>query len=305
MTEIEKLRREDIDAITAISDECFKKNFHITKERIISNLFETNDYAPEASFVIKNNGRVIGFIGTKISNCEAVYPDTAWISIFAVLNDEQNKGYGTQLMKKALEVLKGKGIKQVFIGMDFNNFFSGIPDPQEKKKEFFKELGFELGDHLHFDMEADVSVNAKMDTFDPTPFEGKYSVTPFVDEYQGLLDFLEAEFPGRWKYEAEVAYEEKKPKEDMLLLKEKATGKILGFCFLHGLGRIYGGLGPIGIAKETRGSHVGNFILWNGLMQLRKLGVHEVNIDWTTLEKFYGQFGFVPERYFLAALKKL
>ena len=68
--------------------------------------------------------------------------------------------------------------------------------------------------------------------------------------------------------------------------------------------RGYGGLGPIGIAKKIRGKHVGDYILNQSLQQLRKIGAVRVNIDWTILKDFYGQFGFEVERPYLAAYKE-
>ena len=65
----------------------------------------------------------------------------------------------------------------------------------------------------------------------------------------------------------------------------------------------YGGLGPIGIAKDIRGRCVGNFILQRSLMQLRAIGVTRVNIDWTILKDFYGQFDFKPERTYRAGYR--
>ena len=50
--------------------------------------------------------------------------------------------------------------------------------------------------------------------------------------------------------------------------------------------------------------HVGDYILNQSLQQLRKIGAVRVNIDWTILKDFYGQFGFKAERLYLAAYKE-
>ena len=42
-------------------------------------------------FVDEKNGRMIGFIGVKVSHNEQLYPASAWISIFAVKKEDREK----------------------------------------------------------------------------------------------------------------------------------------------------------------------------------------------------------------------
>lgn len=39
------------------------------------------------------------------------------------------------LLATVCENLKKQGIKMIYVGQDFNNFFSGIPDPDEEKRK--------------------------------------------------------------------------------------------------------------------------------------------------------------------------
>ncbi len=66
----------------------------------------------------------------------------------------------------------------------------------------------------------------------------------------------------------------------------------------------YGGLGPIGIAKKNQGKTCWRLYFKSVAQQLRKIGAVRVNIDWTILKDFYGQFGFKAERLYLAAYKE-
>lgn len=50
---------------------------------------------------------------------------------------------------------------------------------------------------------------------------------------------------------------------------------------------------------------MGDYILHQSLCQLRKLGVETVNIDWTILKAFYGQFDFYAARTYRAAYMEL
>lgn len=306
--ELKPLTLDYITDIKAICDEQFEKCFHITETKLTTNLFEAEDFCREGSFVLcdTSSGEVKGFIGIKVRHVDEVYTDTAWISIFAVKKADEKKGYGDKLLKSVMDYLKKEKIKTIYIGMDYKNFFSGIPSPTDEVCSFFEKRGFVTDPEEHFDVEANVQNNAKMDAFDVTPFDGKYYVSTFNGEKEDMLEFLEAEFPGRWVYEAKYAFETKKPYERIMLLKEvnPSHDKVVGFCMLSEYAPNYGGLGPIGIAKSVRGKHLGDFLLRQSLMQLRNLKMQDVNIDWTRLLDFYGQFGFEIERRYRACIYK-
>ncbi|MCR5271777.1 MAG: GNAT family N-acetyltransferase [Lachnospiraceae bacterium] len=305
MGEIVTLNELHSDSIKRICDRCFTPNFHITKEKIQRNLFEAEDFYPKASFVAmdEKGEEVIGFIGVKVRKTDEVYADTAWISLLAVDPYHSDKDIGGELLDKALDVLSAEGIKTVYVGMDYKNFFSGIPAPTKRSIDFFEKHGFKADDTDHYDVEASVLNNAKLENFDVDPFEGRYKVSTFGGEEKELIEFLDREFPGRWPYEAKEAFRTKKPYEMIMLLWDE--NEVIGFCMLNEYDVKYGGLGPIGIAESARGKHLGDYILRQSLMQLKKLGMGYVNIDWTRLLEFYGQFDFKVERIYRGCLKQL
>lgn len=90
----------------------FREEYHITEERILESLFEDPDFSAEESkkIVDEKNGRMIGFIGVKVSHNEQLYPASAWISIFAVKKEEQGKGYGTMVLNQLCQSLHKNGI---------------------------------------------------------------------------------------------------------------------------------------------------------------------------------------------------
>lgn len=294
----------DLKEIAALCDVAFQKNYHITEQKLFNNLFESHDFCRTASKVLTDeNGKLIGFIGVKVSSNQELYPKTAWLSIMAVDVKKQKHGYGTCLLRESINTLKALQIEKVILGQDFANFFSGIPIQNEGDVSFFQKNGFQVNADSHYDLEADIVHNKKIDAFDITPWAEKYPVNIYSDEDKNkFLDFLNTEFPGRWVYEAEEALEQNKNNEEIILMWDRDKDKIVGYCMLtvdrEKTGNVigYGGLGPIGIAKQIRGSHVGDYILHQSLIQLRKLCVTTVNIDWTILEKFYGQFDFKIER---------
>lgn len=304
--ELDKEDQADVDAVCA---EIFPKEYLVTKQKIRTNLFEDPEFDPQCSVCIRDRetDRMIGFAGVKIAANQELYPDAAWISICGVAKRYQNHGYGTLLMKKTLEKLKEKGIRKVYLGQDFANFFSGIPAPTKRKEEFFRRLGFTLNDCEHYDLEGDTTGNVKIENFDTTPWQHRCVTDTYHGEREALLSFLHREFPGRWEYEAEMALQEQKDPREIVMLWTPDRNELVGYCMLtvdkdeQGGKTGRGGLGPIGIAQKIRGNHVGDFILHQSLLQLRELGVITVNIDWTILKDFYGQFDFYAARTYRAA----
>ena len=286
--EIKLMSENDLEEMTELAETSFPPEYNVTKVNLNEKLLQDSDKFDEGSFIIRreSDSKLIGFIGTKLSH-SSLYPDTAWLSIIAVEKTERHKGYGRFLVTRALDELKNVGVKQVSIGQEFHNFFSGIPNPNEENIGFFTGLGFSVSEGSHYDLES------------------------LLTDYDKLMDFLNIEFPGRWAYEADTAIKAKKDPSEIVLLWSKTQKTVIGFCMLtsykdeKGKKTGYGGLGPIGIAKEVRGRQVGNYLLRESLIQAERNGINRVNIDWTILVKFYSQFGFEIKRTYKAAYKQL
>ena len=310
--ELKIMSENDLDEITELAEKSFLPEYNVTKVNLKEKLLKDSDKFTEGSFVLKrkSDSKLIGFIGTKLSH-SSLYPDTAWISIIAVDKDERHKGYGRLLVTRALDELKNVGVKQVNIGQEFHNFFSGIPNPNEENIGFFTGLGFSVSEESHYDLESLLSDNDKLSEFNTSPVTDEFEVKTYNNDYDKLMDFLNKEFPGRWAYEADTAIKAKKDSSEIVLLWSKLKKEVVGFCMLtsykdeSGKKTGYGGLGPIGIAEEVRGRQVGNYLLRESLIQAAHNGINRVNIDWTILVKFYGQFGFEIKRTYKAAYKQL
>ncbi len=302
---LEPLEKKDIDKIADICAGVFDKSYTVTKERIYKNLFEDADFCSVESrkIVDEQTKEILGFIGVKISHNEQLYLDTAWISILAIDQKEQKKGYGRMLLNHTCQSLKKRGIKKIYAGQDFHNFFSGIPEPDKNKERFFGECGFKLNFEPHYDLEAELTGNEAIDNFDLNPFEEYYVTDTYKKDKEKLLRFLKEEFPGRWEYEAKEKIREIDNSENIVILWKKDKTEIAGYCMISVDANGNGGLGPIGIAKKIRGGHVGDYLLNQSLRQLKKNGAVRVNVDWTILKDFYGQFGLEAKRTYLAAYK--
>lgn len=302
------LTEADLDSAAALCAQVFPSQYGMNAQKLQRCLFAAPDFSPECSFTLRNprTGSLIGVAGVKVSQERELYPDTAWLSLLAVSHEAQGLGWGRLMLLHLDTLLRARGIRRVYAGQDMGCFFSGIPAPTPEKGRFFQHAGFTLNRDLHYDLEARVDRNPAMDAFDPTPFEKDFQLRPFrPEDASAFTQFVEDQFPGRWHMEVRQSLAEGKDPEQIVLLWNKAGTQVQGYCMLHFDPQGTSGLGPIGIASDIRGQHLGDYLLHGSLTQLRKLGAETVNIDWTILVKFYGQFGFTPKRTYLAAYQDI
>ena len=303
----DKISRNDLNDILSDWNRNFGHEFPVSEEHINSSLFDAEDYDPDASFCMRDDsGSVKALIAVKHSMNQELYPDAAWITLMYTDEGLRDKGYGSQLYHMAEKALVQEGVHKLYIGQDFSCFFSGIPSPYDEKEEFFRKLGFTLNADRHSDLEADIVDNRLIDDFDVSGFEDEFKTETLREcDDADMLAFLGSSegIPGRWAYEMKGFLDAGGDRSNVVALKDR-TEAIKGFCMLTVCPDGSGGLGPIGIAKDIRGRHVGDYILRQSLCQLRSIGGRKITIDWTILEKYYGQFGFEPVRIYRAGYKE-
>ena len=259
---------------------------------------------PEGTLCLKTgDGRLLGAVVSKqFAPGEPPYGGAGCVSMLLVDPEIQNRGWGSCLLKAAEQIMRNRGIERIFLGQDVCNLFSGVPEPSLKKLDFFDKRGYQMCVDEHYDLEADVTDDPLIDSFDSTGFE-PYMVEPLMHgQEQQLLDFLQAEFPGRWLEEIKDFLGSGGNPSELMVLRPHG-GAVCGFCKIAVQPGGRSGLGPIGIAAGVRGRRLGELLLQRSLLQLRALGAHTVCIDWTILKEYYGKFGFLPERTYRGGMK--
>ena len=225
-----------------------------------------------------------------------------WIAALLVEPRLQGRGLGDRLLKHALDTLARSGVAEVVLGADLLHLLPGVPEPGPS--DFFRRRGFAIEDRLEFDLACSLVDRRAPDELP--------EVEPAA-HWEEVLEFLAAEFPGRWRWEAEEARRRGGSPSYFLLLR--VGGETAGFARVHHQepgapppGLIapsgfwspafpgYGGLGPIGVGSRWRGRGLGLGLLEAAMAHLRQLGVAELAVDWTTLTDFYARVGLAPCR---------
>jgi len=312
MTAIWKPYRKSLAPdIVRLWNRCMGAQFPMTERLFRQNSEGAPGFRPDDSTIVVVGDHVIGYILTKrfreddplrdqlasVGWIEAVLVDPAW----------QRQGIGRDLLAWAIYRLRSDGATTIYLGGGFRHFFPGPPADLPGLAEFFGRAGFKPSATVY-----DLKGNLRGFSAPPSAREAVLAVGGQVapcqtEDVAALMDFLLAEFPGRWRYDTKRFLDQGGAPEDIMILRQGE--KVIGFAHLHHrrsayqgpptywhqlVGRHYGGLGPIGVAAAMRGKGLGLALLQLSLEHLAGLGVHDAVIDWTTLLDFYARVSFIP-----------
>jgi GNAT superfamily N-acetyltransferase len=237
-------------------------------------------------------------------------PSHGWIDALVVAPAAQRQGAGRRLLATAEQWLREHGRTHIAIGGSLRPFAPGVPEELGTTSFFvrhgYSDLGAGDEPEVAYDVAADLSEYRPPAALRQLPAAARPAQRGQEDL---LLDFLRAEFPGRWQYEAEVFLQVDGGRIGDYMLLWTEVG-VQGACVLtfpdsvrpieryypYSLPKPWGQLGSIGVSAALRGQGYGSHLLDAGLRRLHDNGINGCVIDWTNLLNFYGGFGFEPLR---------
>ncbi len=223
----------------------------------------------------------------------------------------EDSGAAVRALREGLDLLAIAGFERAVFGMDADHVWPGCPIDHPNVEAVLAEAGFEPGGEW-FDLERDLGDYRVPDRAARALADSGFIVRRLDPADIGSLDqFLQEEFPGRWRADTlRKAKDDGEPEGVFGLLD---GDRVLGFALTQGptcrrpiggavwrlsLGERWGALGPIGVAKSLRGMGLGGALLAHTLDGMRAAGARRTIIDWTTLGSLYGAHGFeVSRRY--------
>lgn len=340
---------DEIDALVEAWNQALPDSFVTSPERLNGYLAEDPNFDPDGclgAFTV--DGELAGFVIGKrwiIPNHELGEDDAAqWfrdkqggISMIGVKPMYQRKGIGTALVGAIERFFQAHNVAIVSIAREpGRHFLPGVPQRLEDQMEYFwDKIGYNVGFDTAIDIMGDISGyeeypadNPKLcDKIEANKAEG-FDVIGYQPDLEAkLLDFMRAEFPGKWYWRAMSHAREPRAAADELQLLVKGTGEDMEICgFADTASQVsivlgpptmvqcrsdpaFGGLGPIGIARDLRGSKgLGAMLLHYALLNLKRTGVERVLIDWTSqglLDRYYGPAGFNLYMRYVSSKKEL
>jgi predicted N-acetyltransferase YhbS len=290
-------------------------------------------FDPEgARLACDGSGGLVGCVIAKVAReplgADGLREDRGWISFLAVHPSRRRRGVGAALVRAAEAFLRLRKRPRAVLGADPDHFFPGVPDGETGlpgAAPFFEACGYTLRGEA-FDL-----YRALDEYRTPEAVAASLTANPDLEvrpltsgEAPALLRFLDAVFPGRWRYTVARFLERGGPAGDVMGVIR--GGAVYGFAMLFHPGsrwigpsiawplagrggvqagpgsgcgplpRPLGGLGPMGVAPELRGRGLGLALVDAAARRLAGLGVRDMVIDWTILLDFYGRVGFAPCR---------
>lgn len=277
------------------------------------NVIDCLYFSPEISFVALEEEKVVGFIITKVWDGNPEIPsyiNTGWISLFYVARKYRKQGIGSLLFTNVETEMVKLGIKTIHIGRDINNFFPGIPnDFDVLTPNFLEKRGYTLGRKTH-DL-----IKYHLDDVQEYTCKNKIRFATKEDEAATMKFFLK-NFPGRWSFDASKNFKNGLYHQYLLAFKED---EVIGFVRIstpkdsmwpysltwYQRFTNLGGIGPLGVDKDCRYQGIFNEMMNYGMFFLKKQGIKEIIIDWTSLMVLYQRYGFEVWKDYTYVLKNI
>lgn len=212
------------------------------------------------------------------------------ISVIAVDKAYRNKGIGSALLKRAEEILRKRGVKEIALARGTNSIFQGVPmdNDSEDISGFFKKRGYKES-HITYNMDIDTA-DFEYDALDiPKPSNIEYRFATESDKEE-LLKAVEQVVPDWVDLYREC--------DDEILLAI-CDGEIAGFEMLNEYGGIFnknavkhGCIGCVGTVPKFRKRGIGLDMTARSVQILKDRGCDKVQLLYLVLDKWYGKLGF-------------
>lgn len=256
------------------------------------------NYNEKNGLIAYEEDKVIGFIIIKWFDDKSIidYSTSLFISLFYVSKKHRKKGIGTKLFDFAEIERKGR---KLLIGKDIFNFFPGVATDFDNLTDIWLEKRGFHGNRYTHDLIA----------YDPKIFPIKNTDVEYVycskKMREKLIDFLKQNNWHRWALEAKLYFENGEENNGGFLIGIK-NNEIISFAKIntHKMQSVgynvmwqnrfssLGGIGPLGVSSKYRKQGLGLDLISKAIMEIKKMGISPIIIDWTGLMELYGIFNF-------------
>lgn len=276
--EIRQFRQSDEKDVVALWNSCCK-NDQIDLNKFRKQALYDDNFDESLVWVAVNEKKIVGFLMAtkrKFPYMErGLEPERGWINVLFVAPDAQKQKIGSELLEKAEQTLKQRGVKNITLGAySPNYFFAGIDEVNyPDAARFFQKHRYQPGE-LHYSMGMDLTEYQMPEYVQELKCRlenSGYQFLAFKEEYSlELLNFLRDQFGGGWKRSALNAMREKTA-EELILIVLNQKQEICGFC-MHAMDGNLERFGPIGISQKERNLKIGSILFHHQLKRMKDKG---------------------------------
>lgn len=301
--------RDDADEIVALWNASFGPNWPLAKRLLLQSIDGDPYYENEGAWLARDGSTLVGYVLSKSMKSAGPewgrFEKRGGIGALCVHPDYRRRGIGSTLLQKAEQFLEAHGSPRTLLYYP-HHLLPGVPMELVESRAFFENHGFTGGSDC-YDLKRDLAeYTVPEKVLIALKANPEVEIRPArEDEKDAVIEMVAREFPGGWTYSTRFVFGHGKASEVIIAVEK---GEVFGFCLTADfnsnyllpstywfplLGEKFGGLGPIGLAKEHRKRGLGLALCALAVQDLKERGVQTMVIDWTNLVSFYEKLGFV------------
>ena len=275
-----ELQPQHLDELAVFCNRNFE--FHsgqFEAEILHKRIFDDQDYLPDHGFLLRNNGKTIGFMVGVLRGNEG------GLKLFAVDQEHRRSGLGSMMLAEIEALFRSGGAERVRILNCSPYYFTPGLDPRYTEAFcFLQSHGYTAERYVH-NMEVDLTA----DDFDTAQVESKLAKRGFTirrlehEEEQTFYEWMLGTWSQNWTTEACNSLKNT-PVTTFIALD--SDGNICGFA-TYDVTMFRGGFGPTGVEERLRGLGIGKVLFLRCLQDMKTRGYPRCEIAWVGPISFY------------------
>ena len=275
-----ELQPQHLDELTGFCNRNF--DFHsgqFEAEILHRRIFDDSDHIPDHGFLLRDNGKTIGFMVGVLRGNEA------GLKLFAVDQEHRRSGLGSMMLAEIEALFRSGGAERVRILNCSPCYFTPGLDPRYTEAFcFLQSHGYTAERYVH-NMEVDLTANE----FDTSGTESKLAKRGFKirrlehEDEQTFYEWMLGTWSQNWTTEACNSL---KNTPVTTFIAVDADGNICGFA-TYDVTLFRGGFGPTGVEERLRGLGIGKVLFLRCLQDMKTRGYPRCEIAWVGPISFY------------------
>ena len=275
-----ELQPQHLDELAAFCNRNFELHSgQFEKEILQRRIFDDPDYLPDHGFLLRDNGKTIGFmIGVLRGN-------EGWLKLFAVDQEHRRSGVGSIILAEIEALFQSGGAERVHILNSSPYYFMPGLDPRYTEAFcFFQSHGYTFERYVH-----NMAVDLTADDFDTTQAESKLAKHGIRirrlkrEDEQTFYEWMLGTWSQNWTTESCNSLRNT-PVTTFIALN--LDGNICGFA-TYDVTMFRGGFGPTGVDESLRGLGIGKILFLRCLRDMKVCGYPRCEIGWVGPISFY------------------